>query len=92
MLLLLRKRKAENSDIVGVTLDVTQGESIGVPPIALGTLEVRNLRITFGEMPIFAYWKLTREPALLIGMDMIGTLETFTIDYKRRELYMRARR
>jgi predicted aspartyl protease len=91
-LLLLRKRKAEDADVIGVTLDVTQGESIGVPPIALGSVEVRNLHITFGEMPIFAYWQLTREPALLIGMDMIGTLETFTIDYKRRELYLRARR
>src|SRR5262249_55222983 len=91
-LLLLRKRKAEDTGVVGVTLDVTQGESISVPPIALGTLEGRNLRIMFGEMPIFAYWQLPREPALLIGMDMIGTLETFTIDYKRRELYLRARR
>jgi predicted aspartyl protease len=91
-LLLLRKRETEDADVIGVTLDVTQGESIRVPPIALGGVEVRNLRITFGEMPIFAYWELTRQPALLIGMDIIGTLETFTIDYKRREMYLRARR
>jgi hypothetical protein len=91
-LLLLRQRQAEDSDIVGVTLEVTQGESIRVPPITLGTVTVRNVRITFGEMPIFAHWQMTREPALLIGMDIIGTLETFVIDYKRREMYMRARR
>ena len=59
---------------------------------AWGGVEVRNLRITFGEMSIFEHWRLTREPALLIGMDVIGTLETFIIDYRRRELYMRARR
>jgi predicted aspartyl protease len=91
-LLLLRQRKTEDADVIGVTLDVTQGESIRVPPIALGNVQVRNLRITFGEMPIFAYWQLTREPALLIGMDIIGTLETFIIDYRRREIYLRARR
>jgi hypothetical protein len=42
-------------------------------------------------MPIFEYWHLTRKPALLIGMDVIGSLDTFVIDYKRRELYLRAR-
>jgi predicted aspartyl protease len=91
-LLLLRQREAEDTDIVGVTLDVTEGQSIRVPPIALGTVQVRNLRIAFGEMPIFAHWELTREPALLIGMDVIGTLETFIIDYRRREVYLGARR
>jgi predicted aspartyl protease len=91
-LLLLRRRQAEDSDIIGVTLDVTQGESIRVPPIALGSVKVSNLRITFGEMPIFAHWGLTRQPTLLLGMDVIGTLATFTIDYKRREIYLSARR
>ena len=91
-LLLLRKRQILDSDVVGVTLDVMQGESIPVPPIALGAIQVRNLRITFGEMQIFDHWQLTREPALLIGMDVIGTLEQVVIDYKRREVYLNARR
>ena len=89
--LLLRPREIQDADVIGVTLDVAQGESIRTPPIRWGGVEVRNLRITFGEMSIFEHWRLTREPALLIGMDVIGTLETFVIDYQRRELYMRAR-
>ena len=91
-LLLLKQREIQDADIVGVTLDVTQGEAIKVPPISVGPVRIRNLHITFGEMPIFDYWGLSREPALLVGMDIIGTLETFTIDYKRKELYMAARR
>jgi predicted aspartyl protease len=89
--LLLRRREVQESDVIGVTLDIAQGESIRIPPIAWGGVEVRNLRITFGEMSIFEHWRLNREPALLIGMDVIGTLETFSIDYPRRELYLRAR-
>jgi predicted aspartyl protease len=91
-LLLLRKRRVEDADVIGVTLDVSQGEGIRVPPLLLGAVQVRNLQITFGEIPIFAHWELTREPALLIGMDVIGTLETFIIDYRRREIYLSARR
>ena len=89
--LLLRNREAQDTQIVGVTLDVAPGKSISIPPIWLGTIQVRNLHITFGDMPIFEYWHLTRKPALLIGMDVIGSLDTFVIDYKRRELYLRAR-
>jgi predicted aspartyl protease len=89
--LLLKRREKHDADVIGVTLDVAEGESIRTPPIALGTVEVRNLHITFGEMAIFEHWRLTREPALLLGMDVIGTLETFIIDYPRRELLLRAR-
>jgi hypothetical protein len=35
---------------------------------------------------------MTHEPAMLIGMDVIGTLDTLIIDYKMRELQMRTRR
>jgi len=90
--LLLRRREVQDSDIIGVTLDVTEGEGIRIPPLTWGGVVVRNLRITFGEMAIFEHWHLTREPAMLIGMDVIGTLGTFVIDYPRREIYLRARR
>jgi predicted aspartyl protease len=83
---------ATDQTIIGVTLDVAHGKSVPVPPIALGGIEIRNMRVTFGDMYIFEQWKMTHEPAMLIGMDVIGTLDTLIIDYKMRELQMRARR
>jgi hypothetical protein len=38
---------------------------------------------------IFEHWHLTREPALLIGMDALGLLDELIIDYRRRELQLR---
>jgi hypothetical protein len=32
------------------------------------------------------------QPAVLIGMDVLGILDTLVIDYKRRELQVRTRR
>jgi len=91
---LLRKeqRNIRKQDIVGVTLDVSEGQSIDIPPITLGDILVSNVRVNFGNAYIFGYWKLTEEPAIVIGMDLIGTLETVVIDYKMRELQLRARR
>jgi hypothetical protein len=35
---------------------------------------------------------LTDEPAMLIGMDVLGLLDTLVIDYRRKELQMKIRR
>jgi hypothetical protein len=32
-----------------------------------------------------------KEPGLLIGMDIIGLMDTVVIDYRRRELHIRPR-
>ena len=42
-------------------------------------------------MHIFEYWHLINEPALLIGMDALGLLDVFIIDYRRHELQLRTR-
>ena len=60
-----------------------------MPPIMLGDVLVRNVHITFVDLHIFQHWKLTDEPALLIGMDVLGVLDTLIIDYRRRELQIR---
>ena len=85
---LLKQRRLEEKEasIIGVTGDVQEGPTSGVPPIMLDTVAVRNVQITFIDLHIFQHWKLTREPALMIGMDVLGVLDTMIIDYRRREL------
>lgn len=87
-----RVKEGKDQDIIGVTLDVARGKSVAIPSIALGTIEIRNMRIVFGDMFIFDKWNMTNEPAMLIGMDVIGSLDKLVIDYKQRELHLRARR
>ncbi|MET0378088.1 MAG: hypothetical protein ABW049_03775 [Spongiibacteraceae bacterium] len=70
-----RGRKSRDQQIIGITLDVAHGESIPTPPSVLGDIEIRNLRVTFSDMFIFEQWEMTREPALLIGMDLRKTSE-----------------
>jgi predicted aspartyl protease len=76
--------------VVGVSLDVQDGESFLTPDINFGgQLSIRGLRITFGDMYVFHYWKLTDEPALTLGMDLLGSFDILVIDYKREELQVR---
>jgi hypothetical protein len=75
--------------IIGATLAVQNGELIATPAIEIGPIQIRDSGVTFADMYIFKQWKLTGEPAIMIGMDALGTLDTLIIDYRRRELQMR---
>ena len=90
----LSKRALRNQSldqIEGVTKDIEEGEGYPPPPIAFGSLEIRSAHMTFADMNIFKHWHLTDEPALLIGLDVIGLLDILVIDFKRHELQLRMR-
>ena len=53
------------------------------------SIQIKDSGVTFADMYIFKQWKLTGEPALLIGMDSLGLLDTLIIDYRRHELQLR---
>jgi predicted aspartyl protease len=80
-----------HEDIIGVTLDVQGGDNIPAPDINFGHMTVRGVRITFGDMYLFQHWKLTDEPTLTLGMDLLGSFDVLIIDYNRRELQIRLR-
>ena len=45
----------------------------------------------FADLAIFQHWKLVDEPAMLVGMDLLGLLEVLIIDYRRKELQVKLR-
>jgi hypothetical protein len=82
----LRSEDITPSEVTGTTLDVQRGDLVPTPVITIGDLKIRHAYITAGDMYIFQYWGMTREPAVLIGMDLLGLFDKLIIDYKRREL------
>jgi predicted aspartyl protease len=86
-----RNRKHSVDEITGATGAMQTGIGINVSPISIGGLTVRDAHLTFGDMHIFDYWDMGDRPALLIGMDIIGLLDTLVIDYRRQELHIRPR-
>ena len=77
--------------VIGVTADVQKATSVRIPSITVGTLIVRNASIVFSNLQIFDHWRLQSEPALIIGMDVLGVLDTLVIDYRRKELHIKSR-
>jgi len=87
----VRPKDISVNEVTGTTLDVQQGDFVLTPLISIGDLEIRQAYITAGDIYIFQYWQMTKEPAILIGMDLLGLFDTLIIDYKRRELQVRMR-
>lgn len=83
--------EATADEIWGASGDKQSGEGRIVSPIRMGAIDIRSAHVTFGDMSIFSHWRVTNEPAVLIGMDILGLVDTFIIDYKRRELMIKLR-
>jgi predicted aspartyl protease len=86
-----RPGNTAHEDIIGVTLDVQGGDNIQAPDIDFGLLTIRGVRVTFGDMYLFKHWKLTDQPTLTLGMDLLGSFDVLIIDYHRHELQIRLR-
>jgi predicted aspartyl protease len=89
--LLAKRREVDPQDegVIGVTGDIQDGRSVAAPPIQLDRIMVRRARVNFVDLHIFGRWRLRDEPAMLLGMDVIGVLDTVIIDYRRRELQLK---
>jgi hypothetical protein len=85
-------RNQRGEDVVtGATGAQQTGIGARISPITIGDLAIRDAHITFGDMHIFELWKMNDQPAILIGMDILGLLDTLVIDYRRMELHIKRR-
>ena len=91
----LSKRRGQRDQyddvVIGITEDIQTATLVRIPSITAGQMIVRNAPVRFSDLHIFDHWKLTSQPALLIGMDVLGALDTLVIDYSRGELQLRTR-
>lgn len=89
----LARRRGEldpfDDAVIGVTEEVQPAMRVQIPSIVAGQLIVRRAEIRFGDLHIFEHWGLASKPALLIGMDVLGRLDTMIIDYRREEMQVR---
>jgi hypothetical protein len=63
--------------------------SIFVRRLSLGELQANNVRVFVGDYHIFALWGLLDEPTLLLGIDVLSSARTLSIDYGRATVYLR---
>jgi predicted aspartyl protease len=86
------KADAFDVEVIGVTEDVQMAAPVRIPRFVAGDMVVRNAEIVFSDVYIFDHWQVRDQPAMLIGMDLLGLLDTLVIDYRRSELQLKTMR
>jgi predicted aspartyl protease len=76
------------TSVYGATKDVEAGEIQIVPPIVIDSLRITDVAMVFGEFHIFKVWGMQDEPAMIIGMDVLGTVASLSIDFKNQDVYV----
>ncbi len=54
---------AIETTVLGTTPDSVAGLTFRSPMVSMGSVDLRNLPVTFGDMHVFEIWGLTEEPA-----------------------------
>ena len=78
----------DTARIFGVTRQVSFGNISGSPTVYLGPAAIGHLNIVYGNLPIFKVWHLEHQPAVVIGMDVLGTVDALILDYRRAHVYI----
>jgi predicted aspartyl protease len=73
-------------DVLDATQTSGRASAISVSPIVLGDVIINNSYVVFGDFTVFALWNMERKPALLLGMDVLGSLRELVIDYRLKQL------
>lgn len=82
-------QRTTEATVIGATPGSVAGTAMRTPLIAIGEATLKDVIVTFGDLHVFQVWGLGGEPALVVGMDLLGTLEGFVIDYPRTEFLLR---
>ncbi len=85
-----RNAQAKATTVYGATTDISAGEMALAPPISLGNVTIDSVTVVYGGFHIFDVWNLAVQPAVIIGMDVLGTVRALAIDFARSEIYFKS--
>lgn len=82
-------RRATNEliTLISVTGQIATAE-LGYPrKLTIGTVDITNLLVAYTDAPVFDALKLTRRPALLLGMRELRLFKRVAIDFGTNRIY-----
>jgi len=75
--------------VTGVTINL---EMARIAELKLGGITLRNVPIAFADVPPFKVFGLHKEPALLLGTDLLESFRRVSLDFRARKVRFQLRR
>jgi predicted aspartyl protease len=86
------KAKIEKIEVLGVTGVSVMLDLVRVDEIRLGKVILRNVNIAFADVPPFDIFGLSKEPALLLGTDIMENFRRISLDFNARKVRFQLRK
>jgi NADPH:quinone reductase-like Zn-dependent oxidoreductase len=80
------------TSVYGATEQVERGEIWRAPTILIDTMRINNVQVVYGDFHIFKVWQMQDTPAMIVGMDILGTVSSLGIDFKNADVYFTSSR
>lgn len=90
--ILRRGGKVEKIEVTGVTGVTAELDLAHVAEIRLGRVILRNVPIAFADVPPFEVFGLAKEPAMLLGTDLMETFRRVSLDFRARKVRFQLRK
>jgi predicted aspartyl protease len=86
------REKLETVSVTGVTGVVSQLQFATITELQLGPITLRNVPMAFADVPPFEVFGLAKEPALLLGTDVLEVFRRVSLDFRSRKVRFQLRR
>jgi hypothetical protein len=80
------------TSVYGATEQVERGELWIAPAISIDSMRINDVQVVYGDFHIFKVWGMQDKPALIVGMDVLGTVGSLGIDFKNQDIYLTSSR
>jgi predicted aspartyl protease len=80
------------TSVYGATEQVERGELWTAPTISIDTMRINDVQVVYGDFYIFKVWGMQDKPAIIVGMDVLGTVGSLGIDFKNQDVYFTSSR
>ena len=87
-----RLHKLETVTAIGVTGTPVDLHVARIDELRLGSVTLSNVPIAFADVPPFEVFGLSKQPALLLGTDLLGTFRRVSLDFRARKVRFQLRR
>ena len=79
----------EATGVTGVTIELQLAR---IAELRLGPVVLRNVPMAFADVPPFAVFGMSKEPALLLGTDLLETFRKVSLDFRARKVRFQLKR
>jgi predicted aspartyl protease len=79
---------AQVTSVYGATAQVEPGEIWRAPTIIIDSLRINDVEVVYGDFHVFKVWDMQEKPAIILGMDVLGTVGSLGIDFKNQLIYL----